>query len=137
VFTRGCTRCSDCITACPERILISGSGGFPEIDFTSGACTFCGACADACAGGALVRVAGEPPWHRIAAIGNSCLVTRGVSCRVCEDACDAGAIRFSPASRARPVIDAVLCTGCGACVRPCPVQTLTVTHSIRDLASCP
>ena len=43
-----CTSCSACITACPEAILIGGPAGTPVVDFARGACSFCGACADAC-----------------------------------------------------------------------------------------
>ncbi len=32
-FTSRCTRCSDCIEACPEKIIVVGDGGFPEVDF--------------------------------------------------------------------------------------------------------
>jgi ferredoxin len=40
-FEDRCTRCGACVDACPESILRRGSGGFPTVDFTASACTFC------------------------------------------------------------------------------------------------
>ena len=40
-FITDCTRCGDCLTACPEQILVKGDGGFPTVDFLRGECTFC------------------------------------------------------------------------------------------------
>ncbi|MCV5491319.1 ferredoxin-type protein NapF, partial [Escherichia coli] len=28
-FVVDCTRCGDCLVACPEQILVNGEGGFP------------------------------------------------------------------------------------------------------------
>jgi ferredoxin-type protein NapF len=41
LFTDCCTRCNDCIDACPEQIIVIGDGGYPTIDFKRGECTFC------------------------------------------------------------------------------------------------
>ena len=54
-FLEACTRCDACRAACPEGILVRGSGGFPLVDFQRGECTFCGRCAAACEDGALTR----------------------------------------------------------------------------------
>jgi ferredoxin-type protein NapF len=125
-FTDACTRCGDCLRACPEGILSTASGGFPEVDFTAGGCTFCGACVDACEPGALVRSAG--PWSLTPRIGEDCLGVAGVECRVCAHWCDAGAIRFPAASRPTPpIVDQQRCIRCGACVAPCPTGAVTLT----------
>jgi ferredoxin-type protein NapF len=45
-FIDDCTQCGDCITSCEEKIIVKGDGGFPEIDFSKGECTFCQKCID-------------------------------------------------------------------------------------------
>jgi ferredoxin-type protein NapF len=42
--------------------------------------------------------------------------------------CDAGAIRFKPTlgGVTSPALDLSLCTGCGACVAPCPTQAISM-----------
>ncbi len=63
-------------------------------------------------------------------IGEGCLAQRGVECRVCGEACDAGAIRFPPrrGGVALPVPDLAKCTACGDCVGPCPVGAVSVAR---------
>jgi ferredoxin-type protein NapF len=59
-------------------------------------------------------------------VDDSCLSRRSVVCRLCEDACDAAAIRFRLAvgGAAQPWIDPARCTGCGACVAVCPAGSV-------------
>lgn len=136
-FVETCTRCSDCIRACPESILTAGGGGFPIVDFERGACTFCGACLDACDAGALVsnpEASHSSPWKILIEIGPACLADRGVECRVCGEVCDVRAIRFQPRLGAppRPSLDPALCTGCGACVGACPADAVQVSRGGDD-----
>ena len=44
-----CTCCGACVAACHEGIVVRGDGGFPEVDFSRGECTFCADCAQALA----------------------------------------------------------------------------------------
>ncbi|HEB99224.1 MAG TPA: ferredoxin-type protein NapF [Thiotrichales bacterium] len=126
-FLESCSRCDACFTACPERILVRGRGGYPEIDFSRGECTFCGRCARACPTAAL-GVPEGPPWLLKAEIDERCLAAGGVVCRTCGEQCETGAIRFRLAAGgvARPELDLARCTGCGACVAPCPAQAIRV-----------
>jgi ferredoxin-type protein NapF len=123
-----CTGCGACADACPEGIVISGRGGVPALAFAS-PCTFCGACAAAC-GESVFEPERDPPWSAKASIGPSCLEISGVSCRACEDACDAAALRARPmlGGRARIVVDAEACTGCGACVSVCPTGAVEIVE---------
>ncbi len=65
---------------------------------------------------------------KLARIGPECLAFRNVSCRNCGDACEEQAIRFRPVvmAAAQPEVDPDKCTGCGACVAPCPVQAIRI-----------
>lgn len=127
-FAARCTRCGDCTAACPQAILAAGPGGYPTVDFSRGECTFCGDCAAACAPGALDRKREPLPWAIQAAISDPCLTRAGVECRVCGDFCDPRAIRFPPRAGgvAVPEVDAAACTGCGACLAPCPAGAVTL-----------
>lgn len=110
-----------------------GQDGLPAVRFDRGACDFCAACADVCATGALgpARDAGgamRRPWLASVGIGGKCISAAGVVCRVCAEACETGAIRFAdPRGHGLPRVDISACTGCGACVATCPVQTVSVT----------
>jgi ferredoxin-type protein NapF len=127
-FLAACSRCGACVPVCPTRILVIVRG-YPEVDFKRGECTFCGACASACKDGALLRGDGDAaPWPIKARIAENCLPRRGVECRICGDHCPAAAIRFSPRLGGPPVAEVIAesCTGCGACVAPCPVDAISV-----------
>ena len=64
----------------------------------------------------------------IAAIDGSCFARRGIVCRVCEEQCDSRAIRIRLAvgGGAAPAVEPALCTGCGACVAPCPARAIAI-----------
>lgn len=127
-FGSSCDRCGECLSACPEGILRRGRGGYPEVDFARGECTFCAACVEVCPTGALARDAcrDRPPWELKAHVDGACLARRGVACRVCEEHCEARAIRFRLAPRGSldPRVDPGLCTGCGGCYRSCPAEAI-------------
>ena len=129
-FTAKCTTCDECVTACPENIILRGSGGYPEVDFRQGECTFCMRCVDVCADGALSETV-QPVWRLEVRVLDSCLAKRQVVCQTCADVCEVEAIRFVPrlGSVATPQIDNDTCTGCGACIAACPENSLEAqTH---------
>ncbi len=130
-FTDRCSRCGDCLEACPTGILRKGDGGFPEVDFGRGECTFCRECVTACGTGALIDEG--LPWMARARIGSSCLALHGVACQVCQEQCETRAIAFPPLAGgvSRPELDTGRCTGCGACVAPCPVAAIEVTETME------
>ena len=126
-FADGCTRCKECLAACPEQIVIQGEGGFPTLDFRRGECTFCGECITACKE-PLFRPTTEAPWHYKAHIEANCLAHSQVFCQRCQDSCEPFAIRFVPmfGRVPTPMVDPERCNGCGACVADCPVSSITV-----------
>ncbi|WP_425073317.1 ferredoxin-type protein NapF [Sagittula sp. S175] len=124
-FAELCTRCGDCVRACPEAILIQTDGALPTVDFARGACTFCGDCTVACPSGALLPER-LPDWPWRAVIQTSCLSFQGITCRACEDACELRAIRFRlmTGGRSVPTLDQSQCSGCGECAFTCPAQAV-------------
>jgi ferredoxin-type protein NapF len=121
-----CTRCGNCAAACPGHVIVMTGSGPAELDFVRGECSFCGECARSCPQ-SLFDLA--RPITLRARIGDGCLALLGVHCRACSERCDAQAIRFQARLRRppQPVLDPDLCTGCGACVAPCPVGVVLVS----------
>lgn len=127
-FTARCSRCDECVTACPRGVLKRGDGGFPQIDFSRGGCSLCGDCARACPTGAIDPKAVTEAFAWRIQVADTCLARRGVECRVCGDACDSRALRFVPARGgiAQLQVDTAACTGCGDCLSVCPVAALSL-----------
>ncbi|MGV6826861.1 MAG: ferredoxin-type protein NapF [bacterium] len=129
-FFEKCSRCSACIDACSERVLVAGSGGYPQVDFNRGECVFCFDCVEACDKQALDPTL-DKPWNLVASISDQCLARHGVVCRTCGDLCEQRAINFllETGGRSTPSISTVLCTGCGACIAPCPTAAIEMGES--------
>lgn len=127
-FAAACEACGRCIENCPEGIVTAGKDGYPEIDFTRGGCSFCAACVEACPGTALAKN-GNAAWSIVAHFAPSCLSLQGIVCRLCEEACEAQAIRFTPliGGLAMPRVEGEACSGCGTCVSACPARAIEMT----------
>lgn len=135
LFLALCSRCGNCIRACPAGILMpdchpsswSGWGApvvFFDHDFCHLSCTLCG---KICPTGAIhLRAVTEKFKHPIGypiVEGEICLLADERECGLCRGHCPTGAIRlqFSPETYAvLPVVDRQKCTGCGACQVICP-----------------
>lgn len=135
-FVAGCTRCGDCIFVCETQILVKGDGGFPEVKFALGECTFCQKCVEVCKQ-PIFRPhfsqtnsgeQAEQPWSHKIEIQSRCLAFHAVECRTCEDNCESRAIRFKReiGGIAKPQVDLESCNGCGACIGVCPVSAVKI-----------
>lgn len=134
-FERVCSPCTDCIDACPEQVIVRGRAGYPVVDFSRRSCTFCGDCARACTKGAFVEpVQDTTPWSVRATISNTCIEFKGTACRLCEPWCEPEAIRFRPVLNGKYDVQVIeeKCTGCGACIAPCPVNAIDIGAITRE-----
>jgi len=136
-FRKSCDGCGDCAKVCATvdgaSVIRIARDGLPIVNFNFGECTFCEKCVEVCAPRALRLYEDDgrtvrAPWAVRASIATKCLSLNAITCRVCGDRCDERAIRFRLAvgGVAFPEIDLAACTGCGACVAPCPVDAVTV-----------
>lgn len=133
-FLKGCTRCGECIVACPVHAIVIApptyfdATGTPMIDAHTRACVMCEdtPCITACEPRVLRKerplkmgTASIEPLH--------CLAFAGSLCTVCSVNCPVtGAIAVEDG---KPRIVEPNCTGCGVChaVCPAPANAVTVT----------
>ncbi len=128
-----CTSCGACVDACETTIISIGPDKKPQVSFELGECTFCKACVTAC-DEPIFNLDQVAPWRLGVLIGDSCLLKVGVTCQLCTDQCDAQALRLD--LRVRPAgaiqIDQNACTGCGACIAPCPVSAIDMINPQQE-----
>jgi ferredoxin-type protein NapF len=130
-----CTRCGNCVRACPAGIIERdlGENGVaslltPILRFRQDYChEDCVRCTEACPSGALMRLSLEGKAGVRLGLPRVdmkvCLLAEDRECSVCRSRCPYNAIRyvFSEADYTlTPQIDREKCTGCGACEAACP-----------------
>jgi ferredoxin-type protein NapG len=144
-FLAGCTRCGDCIEACPvDAIRIAPApygpaAGTPVIEPMEAPCVMCDdlPCITSCEPNVLTRDA--PVAMGLASIRRSyCIAWEGTLCTVCSERCPVeGAIRVE---RGRPTVVDDRCTGCGVCQHVCPAPynaVLVLPRAGAALADAP
>lgn len=139
-FLAGCTRCNECVTACPVSAIVHAparfreAAGTPMIDPYSAACVMCPdtPCITACKP-AVLR-ADRPLKMGVAWIQNmACLAHSGSFCSVCHERCPVeNAIEVTAG---KPRIREEVCTGCGVCASVCPAPTNAI--AVMPLADRP
>lgn len=124
-FLSGCTRCGDCVTACPYGAIRKAAERFgpavgtPIIEADTAACQMCQdfPCIASCKPGVLTH--SIPPIMGTAKVTEHlCLAHHHTTCTVCSERCPvAGAITVTDG---KPTVNENLCTGCGMCRYVCP-----------------
>lgn len=143
-FSRHCTACQLCVSACPNNVLRPSSDLSrlmqPEMSYERGYCRpECTRCGEVCPAGAIrpLSVAeksstriGHAVWIR-----KNCIpLTDGVECGNCARHCPSGAIMMVPSDSSNPdsvripVINAERCIGCGACENLCPARPFSAIY---------
>jgi len=146
-FTSICSRCGNCVHACPvNAIILDHSGadgaGVPYIDPEKSACVMCQdlSCMSQCPSSALQLIPredidmGTAVWDSA-----SCIRSRGEQCTMCVDHCPVGPAAIEVLDN-NIVVHEDHCTGCGACQNNCPTQprSIAVTpKSKRDQQAPP
>jgi ferredoxin-type protein NapG len=143
-FLLACTRCDDCIEACPHDIVFAlparlglQVAGTPALDLSVKGCQMCAdwPCVAACQTGALVlpqaAPGAPPPMPKLATARidtNTCLPYSGPECGACAHTCPVdGALNW--VGGVKPVIDEQLCTGCALCREACITEPKSVLLS--------
>lgn len=130
-FLSACTRCAQCVTACPynaiRRMPMSAgvSANTPYIDPSLEACHLCEdmPCIAACDDGALEHVSPQNVRIGIAEINAEGCVCHSEDkvCSLCYDICPFPEQAITIDAEFNPQILAG-CTGCGLCQKRCPTQ---------------
>jgi len=127
-FCTLCVTCESkaCVNVCEEEIILIHADGTPMLNFTKKGCTFCEACANACA----IDVLSLENQHTSEVINakfvistEACVAHHDVICFACKEPCIDDAILFN--GLFNPVIDMDLCTGCGFCLSRCPTKAIS------------
>ncbi len=124
-FLQACTRCGECIEACPHDAIRSAThrlraaAGTPVVEPQRAPCLLCedfpcvASCEPRALRGDALAVLGVA---RVQAL--DCLNRLGSPCSVCVERCPVpGAIAFAGDV---PEVEESLCTGCGQCQHACP-----------------
>lgn len=144
-FLLSCTRCNDCIQACPHEVIFPLSArlgakvvGTPALDLLNKACHLCEdwPCVTACTKGALVMPDLEEgaetvplPMLALASINTeTCFPYSGPECGACDSCPVPGALRWD---QQRPYIDKEKCLGCGRCRQACIVEPSAINIQSR------
>jgi ferredoxin len=136
-FSRACTACHLCISACPTHVLQPslleyGLQGVlqPYLNYAVSYCNYeCVRCSEICPTRAIRPLNVEQ--KRLIQIGkvqfieeNCVVVTDKTACGACAEHCPTKAVRMVPYKEelTLPELDTKVCVGCGACEYACPVR---------------
>ena len=124
-FLAECTRCNECITACPHDAILHApprmreGAGTPMIDADRKPCRMCAdfPCIAACEPDVLTALVPKA-MGTAKVIAHTCLAYHGTTCTVCSEQCpEPGAFTVT---EGKPTVNENVCTGCGVCRYVCP-----------------
>ncbi|MCK6473613.1 MAG: 4Fe-4S dicluster domain-containing protein [Planctomycetes bacterium] len=136
-FLEACTRCDDCVAACPHMAIRKAGGEFgdalratPIILPRLAACRLClhWRCIDVCRPQALRRPAERKDVRmgmaRIEA--KKCYAFQGQPCDYCVSKCPLKRDAIAFDENRRPVVNEDGCVGCGVCAELCPGEAIGI-----------
>lgn len=135
LFLERCTKCGDCIEACPhDSIRIHEEGQTPVIFADQSPCFLCDdfPCIESCETEALVPIDETHAVHMGLAVISSRLCTADQGCHACVSKCPTQALDLDFSSLALHV-NTQRCVGCGICEQIC--TTVTFPRAIRVVPS--
>tara|TARA_B100000959_G_C14935645_1_gene605621 strand:- start:1055 stop:1600 length:546 start_codon:yes stop_codon:yes gene_type:complete len=134
-FIKTCTKCNECLKACPHNILFKLRDSTPAMDLSTKGCHMCDdwPCVIACEPAALLRDAENPeklPEIAIVTINEvTCLPYSGPECGACAHVCPVpNALTWK--NGIKPAIDPELCTGCALCREACIVEPKAINIAV-------
>jgi len=139
-FLLHCSRCGDCIAACPHHIIFplpasrgAKFAGTPALDLLNRGCHLCTdwPCVTACNTSALQlpdtapdETPSSPKLARASIDETRCLPYQGPECGACAGSCPIpGALNWD---RQKPRVDPDACVGCGLCRVACIAEPKAV-----------
>jgi ferredoxin-type protein NapG len=137
LFLERCTKCGDCIKACPPGAIgVHGGDTTPILFADRSPCLLCEdfPCIAACATGALLPVDGIVEVRMGTAVVSHRFCTAGQGCHACVSKCPTNALAMDLASLQLMVV-AEVCVGCGMCEMVCKTVNdrvaIRVTPALR------
>ncbi len=139
-FLERCTRCDDCIAACPHNVIFKlparygiEVAGTPVMDLANRGCHLCEdwPCVTACEPHALALPAAEldegaPRLAKLQIDTDVCLPYSGPECGACADSCPVpDALEWRDG--VRPHINQDICVGCALCREACILTPKAIT----------
>ena len=139
-FTKTCSACHLCVSACPTKVLQPTFLGYgisgllqPQLNYAQSFCDHeCNICGQLCPTGAIRPLSLEE--KQITQIGqvdllkDRCVVyVKNENCGACVEVCPTKTIRFiDKGNILYPEVDNRYCVGCGACTHACPTTPKSI-----------